>query len=488
MADVDWLRREEDAGQFGIGVDLAGVVGKCTKVTAAVVRGPVDLTTPLTILGAYRTTARVTVEHPQWGLTGGDLVTSNHVLAGPTVRADGVNVQLRRRIVADFTVARPNYFGGPSGGHVVQGRLGVATRPATISLIGSDLSRPPRPIAVQSVSVTGVVPDAAVSELDELRRVLSRENFVRGWGVEGDFRFLSHQSVLLRAGTLELANQFGARARGAAAEGRYLFSTRAFNLNAYARKGPPSVAGTYVPGDTMTVSARSAFGSRLAVLTNGYSNADRMVGREEMIRSRGVVAGLEYSAHGSRLSVQLNYRTLDSPLPQYNSITRTVRATASVPVGPVRVEAQTEAGPGIRRSRRYIHHGHRLRVHLDAEPVSVWAAASFEDFGLQAARSRADAGVSIDHREMAFEIGGGYGKGQLLGNDVSAWASAEVPLGGRLFLISQIDYFRWDYSASPYLSLLLNDSPSSPWRLTIGVRRAVTLPFPFLRALDNDKR
>jgi hypothetical protein len=44
-----------------------------------------------------------------------------------------------------------------------------------------------------------------------------------------------------------------------------------------------------------------------------------------------------------------------------------------------------------------------------------------------------------------------------------------------------VDYFRWDYRASPYLQLMLNDGPTSPWRLTIGARRTVSLPIPFTR-------
>jgi hypothetical protein len=122
-----------------------------------------------------------------------------------------------------------------------------------------------------------------------------------------------------------------------------------------------------------------------------------------------------------------------------------------------------------------------VNVSLDDDARSVWLAGSYEDYGFQSPRARVDTGASFPVRRAELELGAGYGTGQLLGNNGSAWGSIELPVARAFTLVAQVDYFRWDYARSPYLQLMLNDGPTSPWRLTIGARRTVALPIPFAR-------
>jgi hypothetical protein len=56
----------------------------------------------------------------------------------------------------------------------------------------------------------------------------------------------------------------------------------------------------------------------------------------------------------------------------------------------------------------------------------------------------------------------------------------ETPLPSGFRLVTQIDYLRWDYSSSPYLTVFLEDTAISPWRVTFGVRRDLKLPIPWV--------
>jgi hypothetical protein len=211
------------------------------------------------------------------------------------------------------------------------------------------------------------------------------------------------------------------------------------------------------------------------VFAQGYSNTSWLLGQPQPIRSRGVASGLRHGSGSRNVSVQANYRDLRSAtVPQ---VTRTLSVHAARAFGPISFDArgefgENERGGDVRPVRTY-----NARVSLDGEQASVWVMASRLDHGFQTARTRADVGGELTLGRLQVEAGAGYGKGQLLGNLFTAWSSLDIPLPGRMSLLTGIDYVRWDYDASPYLLLLLDDTPDSPWRFTVGVRRTFALPF-----------
>src|SRR5687767_9771439 len=117
-SDFDPAGVETEAAALGLGLDLSGRISERTRLSLSFVRGPVDIVSALTLPGLFRPTVRAMLQHPNWNLTVGDLNSANHALAGPTVRADGFALGVRKRLVAEIAVGRPKYLGGGSGGHV----------------------------------------------------------------------------------------------------------------------------------------------------------------------------------------------------------------------------------------------------------------------------------------------------------------------------------------------------------------------------------
>jgi hypothetical protein len=379
-------------------------------------------------------------------------------------------------------VARPFYGGGTSGGHIAQGRIGIRIPAGTIALIGSDLARRLDTLTIAVPAPTDTTTEIRDGDLDVVRRLLSRESRLRGWGAESDLRFRGAHNVLVRAGVLELANQSGQATRGAAAEMRYVFTRGKLSLNASGRHAPASVPGMYVPGDALTAGGRLPIGRGVIATAQAYSDVNWFFGQAQPLRSTGTYMGLQRDTKTHRFSVRYSDRHVRSALTDFDMVSRTLSGNMSVPLGPVRLNARAEAGPAQRGLTATTVQRYGLSLDADFGAHSVWIGGSYDDYGFQPPRARADAGVSANFgRRLALELGGGYGTGQLLGNDLSAWGKAEVPIGRGLLLVTQIDYLEWNYTASPYITLLLADGPVSPWRLTMGVSRALSIPIPFVR-------
>jgi hypothetical protein len=103
------------------------------------------------------------------------------------------------------------------------------------------MSRPLPFAPVATATVTAPLLDMDVTELGELRRLLSAESRVRGWGLESDMRLGAAGTLTVRGGVLELRSQARLAVEGSAGEARYAFTRR-------------RLPGTYVPGDSASVS------------------------------------------------------------------------------------------------------------------------------------------------------------------------------------------------------------------------------------------
>ena len=102
---------------------------------------------------------------------------------------------------------------------------------------------------------------------------------------------------------------------------------------------------------------------------------------------------------------------------------------------------------------------------VDRGPWSVFVAGRYEDRAFLPPMTRADAGVTAEIRRLHVELGAGYGTGQLLGSNIGGWTKMETPLPSGFRLVTQIDYLRWDYSSSPYLT---SGTPITCTSLTAG--------------------
>jgi hypothetical protein len=487
-ADVDWTGRDPESASLGLGFEMAGPISDRTQLNVSLIRGPADLLSALTVANLYRLTIRASLTNPTWGVTAGELTTGNRLLSGPSIRADGLKIELRRRIVADLAVARPFYLGSGSGGHVVQGRVGVRTSAGTVALVGSDLSRPLEIFAPAVAVATDPATQVTDTELDTVRQLLSRQSRMRGWGVESDFHFGAMHTLFASAGVMELANQAGQSTRGPAAETHYVLMRRSFSVNAYGRHAPASIPGMYVPGDALSVGAKVPVSHGVSAIAQTYSNVNWLFGQAQPIRSTGLYAALQGAQGTHRFSIQYNDRRVRATANQLDTVSHTLSGTLSVPIGPLRLDARGEAGPTRRGAIRHTVQTYRLTLNADVAAQSLWISAGYDDYGFQPPRARLDAGMSAELRGLKLELGGGRGTGQLLGNDLSASAKIEMPVARAFTLMTRIDYLKWDYTASPYLALLLSEAPVSPWRLSLGLSRPLSVPIPFAHRRQSDAR
>ena len=89
-ADVDWTGRDRDSAAAALGFEMGGAISDRTQLNFSFVRGPADILSALTVSNPFRSTVRANLTSRNWGVAAGELTTTNHLLAGPSLRADGV--------------------------------------------------------------------------------------------------------------------------------------------------------------------------------------------------------------------------------------------------------------------------------------------------------------------------------------------------------------------------------------------------------------
>jgi hypothetical protein len=98
--------------------------------------------------------------------------------------------------------------------------------------------------------------------------------------------------------------------------------------------------------------------------------------------------------------------------------------------------------------------------------------ASYQDYGSLPPRSRIDLSVSTTWRGLVSEFGIGAGRSQLFGDDVGAWINLDVPLPASMVLNVGLDYERWLYATSRYVTFAPDARDlAPPWRFTVSLRK-----------------
>jgi hypothetical protein len=484
VPDIDVSGTESSS--LGVGLQIEGPLKEKTLLRVGVIHGPTDLLSVLALSARTGTTLRAEIRSPAWQITLGDFLSPDHALSGSALRSNGVAIRRAGGLTFDVQAGRPKYLGAPAEGHMGQMSVDLALPIGTIGLLARDQARPlPRYSGIRIVSTSNVGSEQSFDDLQRLGQLLARETRLRSIGVQSQLRLGSHQSLLLRGGSMRLESVAGERSSGTSAEARYIVSLPRVKITAYARTSPPSVPGAYLPGDLMTANSRISVSRNLTAVSDGYSNLSSLIGKLPRVRSVGGSTGLQYVRDRFRVMAKANYRELNAA--SQRRITQSLTTNAAIKTGWLAVEGEFETtGPGHRDAGSLQAYRGRLRLFEDRD-ANMWWGVSYNDIGLSPRRVRVDFGGSLTRNDFMLDIGAGYGKGQLFGDDLNVWTTAEIPIVSGLMLLTSIDYVRWDYRHSPYVTFLRDYDFGSPWRFTIGFRQRFSIRSPLLRRQERER-
>lgn len=466
---------------IGFGLDLKGVGSGGTQVTGSYIRGWNPGLIRGYQYGLHRSRLGVGVTAPSWTLIGGQLKLHDRTFQ-PPVTADGVLMERTKgRMIGSILAARPKYFDGGWGGRAFIGSVGLTLGSGRVSLVAADLARP----GSQSVLLARVAPADEDTEFTESDRVdlgalFSRENRVRSVGLDSRWQMGRGHALRARGAWLDLVNANGVRRTGVAGEATYTFNTRRGSLAGQFRQLPGSLPGVQLPADQRSVSGRLRLTPRFAVLGQMYSTGSLLFGHSVRSTASGGSAGIRYASRDTRIDLRANYRVADGHTHQ---IGQTITAAVRVPVGGLlfadgRLDlGETQSGGRSRQTRAY-----RAALHVDREHASLSLSTSYHDDGLRRPRIRLDLSAAVEWRASTIEGGVGRGRGQLFGDTFSAWCSAEVPVPGGMRLMLGLDYDRWDFASSPFLTFVPDpDDLAPPLRFSVNLKTNVSVPIPFFR-------
>jgi hypothetical protein len=286
--------------------------------------------------------------------------------------------------------------------------------------------------------------------------------------VDAQIRRGAH-NFLARAAAVGQTNDAGTRHHGMAAEGSYTFVNPRASLLASIRRLPKMLPGIELPGSLATISTKLRMTKSIKAITRAYGAESLAFGRTTPTRTMGGAAGIEYGKGTGRLEVLANYRDARTIALRRS---RTISTTFRVPMQRVTADGRFEFGQADANQQTHRIQLYRAGLHVDLDETAIMLGASYQDYGVPPPRARLDMSVSTTWRGIASEFGVGAGKSQLFGDDLAAWMNVDVPLPGAMALNIGVDYERWLYATSRYITFVpdANDL-ASPWRLTISLRK-----------------
>jgi len=183
--------------------------------------------------------------------------------------------------------------------------------------------------------------------------------------------------------------------------------------------------------------------------------------------------GVEYAKGTARVEILGRYR--DARTTSFQR-TRTMSAAFRLPLGRVTADGRIELGELDVNQRQFAVALYRTGVYIDLDDTFLAAGITYQDSGITPPRTRGDVSIATLWHGVSAEVGVTAGRSPLFGDDVGAWANADVPLPGSLTLSVGVDYDRWLYATSRYVTFVPNANDlASPWRLTIALRKQFSL-------------
>jgi hypothetical protein len=469
--DVDPTGRSP--ADFGFGIDLNEQLSSDTVVTASYVRGANPGIVRAFRYGLHKSQFHAGIEHGPWRLAAGE-IRSQRRLSGAPIVGDGITVNRDAGfVVGSLTITRPKHFAGDGGGHLLEGSLGVKRGGFTVRGFASDVARTSLHFSpISSIQLPQDDSELTLEDLAHLGQLLPRENRVRTGGVDSQVRRGPHTFVG-RTALVEQVNDIGTQHSGIAAEGSYSFVSPRASLTASIRRLPKGLPGIELPGNSTTISTKVRVTKTFKTIARASGTESPAFGRAQSTRTLGSAAGIEFGKGAARLDLLLNYR--DARTTAFRR-SRTMSSTFRVPVGRVTAEGRIELGQAHFNQQTHRIAVYRASMHVDADRTSITAGVSYQDYGTSPPRARVDVSASTAWRGLVAEFGVGAGKSQLFGDEFAAWTNLDVPLPGAITLNVGVDYERWLYATSRYVTFVPDARDlASPWRVTVSLRKHLAL-------------
>jgi hypothetical protein len=152
------------------------------------------------------------------------------------------------------------------------------------------------------------------------------------------------------------------------------------------------------------------------------------------------------------------------------SLRRTGLISLALPLGPISLTANTELGEEEIRKGVYPFRSYRGDLRWTGEPGLVSFSVSSYAIGGAKPRLRADLLTSLVYG--GFEIAGGAWatRGSTVGGAPGVWTNIGLPVTSEITLFLGLEH-------GPQLLA----PHGSPWRFSVGLRKKLVVPLPFLR-------
>jgi len=459
-----------EAGRVASSVTLSGNLARGTTASFNYRSGPRE---------SVLTNFRIPQEETRWsGLVrgrdwsfefGNQIGSGGGAVAGPYVRGQGVSLRRTEGLVAGYlTLLEPTSYVGDPGGLLARGSLGVGGRHGRLSATYSDFDRPGGGYSTAPRYPEDIDPDS-LERLERERLALARasRNRVQAAGAELELTPNRHHRLLVRGGRLNLFNADGDTVRGEGAEAYYTFSHRLASLNLGWRDMPRSLDGVLLAGDQASVDASLKLIGELRVAGRGYRTLTETEGDSYRSEAEGASAGLRYYRQRWRMDLRGNYREWSYGGPA--TIARTASLTFGAPLGPLALSGYVEQGVQTRDTLRSGSASYRGDLRWQGRAGFLSMGGSYYRTLTSEPRLRADLLGSA--RFGAWELAGGAWatRGWIAGGEPGVWTQVGVPLTYDLLLTLGAEHAPEEFGRDPV------------WLGTVGIRKSLTLPIPFLR-------
>jgi hypothetical protein len=462
---------EDLAGaRYGGVVDLSSRLSRESTLTLNYRQGPRESTLTNYRIAQEETRWSGNVRRPTWTLQfGNQLGSSGSVIAGPYVRGQGVALRRTQGLLqGDLTVAQPTSFIGDPGGHLVRGSGGIAGKRGRLLATVSDFGRPVGGYSTAPRYPEDIDPDS-LERLERERRALANaaRNRVQGAGLDSELRLGASHRLVLRGGWLRLHNAAGDTIADASAEGQYSFSHRRATLNARWRQMPNSLQGISLPGNETSLDGSVKVLGEWRLAGRAYRTSSHTQGNGFQSAGEGASAGVRWARERWRMDVQGSYR--EWSYGGQPTVARTVNASFGVPVGALGLSGFASVGEQQRDTLRQPTASYRGDLRWSGKAgTASWSASYYETLN-SPPRLRTDLLGSLRLGDWELAGGAWASRGLLRGGEPGVWTQVGVPASHDLLLSLGIEYAPPGWGRPPQ------------WLGTVGFRRKVVIPLPFLR-------
>jgi hypothetical protein len=452
-------------------LDVSGQLASRTALTLNYRQGPREHNLTNYRIAQEETRWSGNLRRPTWHLQfGNQLASSGNVITGPYVRGRGVSVRRTQGLlVGELTIAQPTSYISAPGGHLVRGSGGVSGQRGRATIVVSDFGRPVGGYSTAPRYPEDLHPDS-LERLERERKALedAARNRVRGAGLDTELRLTRSHRLMLRGGWMKLHNAAGDTIEDATLEAQYGFSHRRATFNARWRQMPQSIQGVYLPGDEIGLDGSVKVIGEWRLAGRAYRTRNYTLGNSYRAENEGAALGIRYYRQGWRTEVRGTYR--EWSFGEQPTVARTINASFGMPLGPLSLSAYADVGMhdnGTVRQPRASYRGD-LRWSGKAGTAS-WSASYFETL-TSAPRLRTDLLGSLRLGDWELAGGAWATRGWQSGGQPGLWTQVGIPVSYDLQLAVGIEHAPPAYGQAPQ------------WLGTLGVRKKVAFPIPFLRA------